>query len=76
MLAYLVHRLISAVTTIFIEGTGYYDWRYGLRRLFRQGSRPQFVVVGLEVNTSFENSVREEYVPMLLFSPGGGPKPP
>ena len=54
---------------IFLEGTGYYDWLYGLQRLFRQGARPEVVVVGLEVNTSFENSVREEYVPMLLLDP-------
>jgi hypothetical protein len=52
---------------IFLEGTGYHDWLYGLRRLFRQGARPEVVVVGLEVNTAFENSVREEYGPMLLF---------
>jgi len=55
------------VYPIFLEGTGYYDWLHGLRRLFREGARPQVVVVGLEVNTSLENSVREEYVPMLLF---------
>lgn len=52
---------------IFLEGTGYYDWLYGLQRLFRQGARPDVVVVGLEVNTAFENSVREEYAPMLLL---------
>lgn len=58
---------VLRIYPIFLEGTGYYDWLYGLRRLFRQGARPQVVVVGLEVNTSFENNVREEYVPMLLF---------
>lgn len=52
---------------IFLEGTGYYDWLYGLRRLFRKGARPQVVVIGLEVNTSLENSIREEYVPMLIL---------
>lgn len=65
-----LHELTSAtlqVYPIFLEGTGYYDWLYGLRRLFRQGARPQVVVVGLEVNTSLENAVREEYAPMLIF---------
>jgi hypothetical protein len=55
------------VYPIFLEGTGYFDWLYGLRRLFRQGARPQVVVVGLEVNTCLENAVREEYSPMMLF---------
>ncbi len=35
---------------IFLEATGYYDWLYGLQRLFRQGARPQVVVVGVGVN--------------------------
>ena len=51
---------------IFLEGTGYYDWLYGLRRLFRQGARPQLVVVGLEVNSALANGVWEES-PMMLF---------
>jgi hypothetical protein len=51
---------------IFLEGTGYYDWLYGLRRLFRHGARPQVVVVGLEVNTSLENGVWEESA-MMIF---------
>ena len=51
---------------IFLEGTGYYDWLYGLRRLFRQGARPQVVVVGLEVNTTLVNGLWEES-PMLLL---------
>jgi hypothetical protein len=51
---------------LFLEGTGYYDWFYALRRLFRQGARPRVVVAGLEPNTSFQNSVWEQ-TPMLLF---------
>src|SRR5437667_8862117 len=51
---------------IFLEATGYYDWLYGLRRLFRQGARPQVVVVGFEVNTALANGVWEES-PMMLF---------
>jgi hypothetical protein len=52
---------------IFLEATGYYDWLYGLQRLFRQGARPQVVVLGLGVNTFFENAVRQDYAPMMLF---------
>ncbi len=52
---------------IFLEGTAYYDWLYGLRRLFRQGARPQVVVVGLPVNFFLGTGVRQEFSPMMLF---------
>jgi hypothetical protein len=52
---------------IFLEGTGYYDWFYALRHLFREGSRPQVVVFGVGVNTFLANSVRQDYVPLMLW---------
>lgn len=52
---------------LFLEATGYYDWFYGLQRLFRQGSRPQVVVLGVGVNGFLANSARQDYVPRLLF---------
>src|SRR5882762_3955773 len=52
---------------IFLEATGYYDWLYGLRRLFRQGARPQVVVLGVGVNSFLQNSVRQDYAPMMFF---------
>ena len=52
---------------IFLEATGYYDWFYGLQRLFREGSRPQVVVLGVGVNGFLANSVRQDYAPLLLF---------
>jgi hypothetical protein len=52
---------------IFLEATGYYDWLYALRRLFRHGARPQVVVVGVGVNYFLENGVRQDYAPMLFF---------
>ncbi|MGB7844904.1 MAG: hypothetical protein WBL63_04760 [Candidatus Acidiferrum sp.] len=55
------------VSPIFLEATGYYDWYYGLQRLFREGSRPQIVVLGVGVNNFLADSVREDYVPLLLF---------
>jgi hypothetical protein len=55
------------VYPIFLEATGYYDWLYGLRRLFRQGAKPQVVVVGVGVNYFLENGVRQDYAPMLFF---------
>ncbi len=52
---------------IFLEATGYYDWFYGLQRLFREGSRPQVVILGVGVNSFLANSVRQDYAPLLLF---------
>ncbi len=68
-----VNRLRELTSTrvriypIFLEATGYYDWVYGLRRLFRQGARPQVVVVGTGVNYFVENAVRQDYAPLMLF---------
>lgn len=52
---------------IFLEATGYYDWLYGLERLFREGTRPQVVVLGVGVNSFLANTVRQDYTPMILF---------
>lgn len=52
---------------IFLEATGYYDWLYGLRRLFREGARPDVVIVGVGVNYFLTNSVRPDYTPMVFF---------
>jgi hypothetical protein len=52
---------------IFLEATGYYDWLYGLQRLFREGARPQVVVVGVGVNSFLANTVRQDYVPLMFF---------
>ena len=56
------------VYPIFLEATGYYDWLYALQGLFRQGARPQVVVVGVGVNYFLENGVRQDYAPMLFFN--------
>jgi len=52
---------------IFLEATGYYDWFYALQRLFREGTKPQVVVLGVGVNSFLANSVRQDYVPLMLF---------
>lgn len=65
-----LQQLTSArmrVYPIFLEATGYYDWFYGLQRLFREGSRPQVVVLGIGADTFVSNSLRQDYVPLLLF---------
>ena len=65
-----LHQLTATslrIYPIFLEATTYYDWLYGLRRLFREGARPQVVVVGLPVSSFLEKGVRQEYAPMMLF---------
>ena len=52
---------------VFLEATGYYDWLYGLRKMFREGARPDVVVVGVGVNYFLANSIRQDYAPMLFF---------
>src|SRR3989449_1091828 len=52
---------------IFLEATGYYDWLYGLRRIFRLGARPEVGVVQLEAISLLWNRGRTEYSPMLFF---------
>jgi hypothetical protein len=51
---------------IFLEATGYYDWLYGLRKIFHEGARPDVVVVGVGVNYFLSDSTRPDYTPMLF----------
>jgi len=65
-----LHELTSGrmrIHPIFLEATGYYDWLYGLRRLFRRGARPQVVVVGLPVDLFLGTELRQDYSPLMLF---------
>jgi hypothetical protein len=65
-----LHELTSGrmrIYPIFLEATGYYDWLYGLRRLFSRGARPQVVVVGLPVDLFLGTGVRQDYPPLMLF---------
>ena len=55
------------VYPVFLEQTGYYDWLYALRRLFREGAKPDVVVVGVGVNYFVGNGIRQDYAPKLLF---------
>lgn len=56
-----------SIHPIFLEATGYYDWFYALRRLFRNGSRPQVVILGVGVNAFLSNAVRQDYAPLMFF---------
>jgi hypothetical protein len=45
-------------TPYFVLGTNYYDWFFGLRRLFAEGARPEYVLVGLSPNQLASSEVR------------------
>jgi len=45
-------------TIYFVLGTNYYDWFYGLRRLFAEGMRPRYIVLGLSPNQLATSEVR------------------
>lgn len=65
-----LQRLTSSqlsIHPIFLEATSYYDWLYALKRLFRDGSRPQVVVLGVGVNAFLSNGVRQDYAPLMFF---------
>ena len=52
---------------LLIESTSYYDWFYGLHRLFQEQSRPDLVIIGLSVNNLLETRVRGEYFTQTLL---------
>jgi hypothetical protein len=45
-------------TPYFVLGTNYYDWYFGLKRLFAEGMRPKFVVLGLSPNQLASSELR------------------
>jgi hypothetical protein len=42
----------------FVLGTNYYDWFFGLRRLFAEGMRPEYVVLGLSPDQLASSDLR------------------
>ena len=44
----------------FVLGTNYYDWYFGLKRLFAEGMRPRYVLVGLSPNQLATSDLRGE----------------
>jgi hypothetical protein len=52
-----------------VEQTVYYDWLYGLRRLFREGARPDMVVVMLGTGHWLSSNIRGDYSAQYMMSP-------
>jgi hypothetical protein len=64
-----VHGLYKPQRLI-VEATNYYDWYYGLRRLFHRGMRPDVVVVSLHAAQLTANSIRGDFSAGFLFDIG------
>jgi hypothetical protein len=51
----------------FVLGTEYFDWYFGLKRLFAEGVRPRYVVLGLSPNQFASFYTRGNYSARYLF---------
>jgi hypothetical protein len=51
----------------FVLATLYYDWFYGIKRLFAEGMRPRYVLVGLSPNQLASSRTRGDYSARYLF---------
>lgn len=54
-------------TRFLIESTRILDWKYGLRRLFADGSRPDVIVLSVGVENMLPTAIRGEYSAFYLF---------
>lgn len=51
----------------FIEQTQYLDWYFGMRRLFQEGSRPDTVVLSMNISHLVSPAIRGDYSAYYLF---------
>jgi len=51
----------------FVLATNYYDWFFGLKRLFAEGMRPRYVLLGLSPNQLAAPGIRGDYSARYLF---------
>lgn len=56
------------VRRYMVEQTVYYDWLYGLKRLFREGARPDMVVVMLSTGHWLSPNIRGDYSAQYMMS--------
>jgi hypothetical protein len=52
---------------LVVENTSYFDWYYGLKRLFSRGARPDFVLLMLTPNQIVATRIRGGYSAQYLF---------
>lgn len=51
----------------FVLATNYYDWYFGLKRLFDEGMHPRYVLLGLSPNQLAAPNIRGDYSAAYLF---------
>jgi hypothetical protein len=51
----------------FVLATNYYDWFFGLKRLFAEGMRPRYVLLGLSPNQLAAPGIRGDISARYLF---------
>ena len=56
------------VRRYMVEQTVYYDWLYGLKRLYREGARPDVVVVMLGTGHWLSPNIRGDYSAQYMMS--------
>jgi hypothetical protein len=54
----------------FVLATTYYDWFFGLKRLFAEGMRPRYVLLGLSPNQLASPRTLGDYAARYLFQGG------
>jgi hypothetical protein len=54
-------------TRFVLESTGYIDWYYGMRKLFREGARPQVVILMLSPSQFVSNRTAGDYFAQVLM---------
>ena len=65
----LTEKLQAQVVPVpyFVLATEYYDWQFGLKQLFAEGSHPRFVLLGLSPNQLASPRSRGDYSARHLF---------
>ena len=59
---------MANVVTFPVENTAYWDWYFGLKRLFENGSRPAYVIVSLNMSQLLSDSVNGDRFAHQLMS--------
>lgn len=54
-------------TRFIVEQTSYYDWEFGLRRLFREGVHPDYVVLSMTPGQFRLDTIRGDFDAHFLF---------
>jgi hypothetical protein len=57
----------AQVARFAVEGTGFQDWHYGIRRLLAQGSRPDVIVLCMSAAGMLTPDIRGDYSSYYLF---------